>query len=135
MQKLTEIASRRELFVNLTLGELRSKYKRSLLGWTWSLLNPLSSLLIYSLDFCCFFGVNNRALRLGVKPGGTARDVRRARLTRRSLVDRVTAALLVSPGLRCGCASLSVTPSVGGRRGARPEPLGRQSGTTRKPIA
>ena len=44
MHKLTEIASRRELFVNLTLRELRSKYKRSVLGWTWSLLNPLTTL-------------------------------------------------------------------------------------------
>lgn len=58
MQKLTEIASRRELFVNLTLRELRSKYKRSVLGWTWSLLNPLTSLLIYGFVFGMLFGVD-----------------------------------------------------------------------------
>jgi ABC-type polysaccharide/polyol phosphate export permease len=58
MQKLSEIASRRELFVNLTLRELRSKYKRSVLGWTWSLLNPLSSLLIYGFVFALVFGVD-----------------------------------------------------------------------------
>lgn len=56
MQKLIEIASRRELFVNLTLRELRSKYKRSVLGWTWSLLNPLTSLLIYWFVFGILFG-------------------------------------------------------------------------------
>jgi ABC-type polysaccharide/polyol phosphate export permease len=56
LQKLTEIASRRELFINLTLRELRSKYKRSVLGWTWSLLNPLTSLVIYWFVFGFVFG-------------------------------------------------------------------------------
>lgn len=56
IEKLTEITSRRELFVNLTLRELRSKYKRSVLGWTWSLLNPLTSLLIYGFVFGLLFG-------------------------------------------------------------------------------
>jgi ABC-2 type transport system permease protein len=57
LQKLTEIASRRELFTNLTLRELRSKYKRSVLGWTWSLLNPLTSLVVYTFVFGILFGV------------------------------------------------------------------------------
>ena len=57
MQKLIEIASRRELFVNLTLRELRSKYKRSVLGWTWSLLNPLTTLVIYATVFGVFLRV------------------------------------------------------------------------------
>jgi lipopolysaccharide transport system permease protein len=57
LQKLTEIASRRELFVNLTLRELRTKYKRSVLGWTWSLLNPLTSLVIYWFVFGFIFGI------------------------------------------------------------------------------
>jgi ABC-2 type transport system permease protein len=56
-EKLTEITSRRELFANLTLRELRSKYKRSVLGWAWSLLNPLTSLLIYSFVFGLIFNV------------------------------------------------------------------------------
>ncbi len=55
MQKLTEIAARRELFVNLTLRELRSKYKRSVLGWAWSLLNPLTSLFVYWFVFGVLF--------------------------------------------------------------------------------
>jgi ABC-2 type transport system permease protein len=56
-EKLTEITSRRELFANLTLRELRSKYKRSVLGWAWSLLNPLTSLLVYSFVFGLIFDV------------------------------------------------------------------------------
>lgn len=57
LQKLSEIASRRELLVNLTLRELRGKYKRSFLGWGWSMLNPLVSLLIYSLVFRFFLRI------------------------------------------------------------------------------
>jgi ABC-2 type transport system permease protein len=51
MTKLQEITTRRELFVNLTLRELRGKYKRSVLGWAWSLLNPLTTMLVYTAVF------------------------------------------------------------------------------------
>jgi ABC-type polysaccharide/polyol phosphate export permease len=51
MSSLREIASARELFLNLTLRELRSKYKRSVLGWTWSLLNPLATMVIFTIVF------------------------------------------------------------------------------------
>ena len=36
----------RDLIVNLTLRELRAKYRRSFLGWTWSLLNPLATVAL-----------------------------------------------------------------------------------------
>ena len=55
MSTLREISSSRDLFVNLTLRELRGKYKRSVLGWGWSLLNPLSMMLIYTLIFSLIF--------------------------------------------------------------------------------
>jgi lipopolysaccharide transport system permease protein len=48
---LAELASHRELFTNLTLRELRGKYKRSVLGWTWSLINPLVTMGLYSFVF------------------------------------------------------------------------------------
>ena len=57
MTKLQEITSRRELFVNLTLRELRGKYKRSMLGWAWSLLNPLTTMAVYSFVFSYFMKV------------------------------------------------------------------------------
>ena len=40
-----------ELLWNLTLRELRTKYRRSVLGWTWSMLNPLATVAIYSYVF------------------------------------------------------------------------------------
>lgn len=48
---LREVASAKDLWINLTLRELRGKYKRSVLGWAWSLLNPLASMLIYTFVF------------------------------------------------------------------------------------
>jgi ABC-type polysaccharide/polyol phosphate export permease len=63
--RLTSIAtyrSSRELFANLTLRELRSRYKRSVLGWTWSLINPLAMVLVYTLVFKYF-------LKVKVSPG------------------------------------------------------------------
>jgi lipopolysaccharide transport system permease protein len=58
MTKLADYASARELTINLTLRELRGKYKRSVLGWTWSLLNPLATVLIYSLVFAFFLKID-----------------------------------------------------------------------------
>jgi ABC-2 type transport system permease protein len=51
----TELLEARELFRNLTLRELRSKYKRSALGWAWSLLNPLATMAIFSFVFLVVF--------------------------------------------------------------------------------
>lgn len=44
-----------ELLWNLTLRELRSKFKRSALGWLWSVINPLAMIAIYSIIFGAFF--------------------------------------------------------------------------------
>ncbi len=51
MNALADLSQSRDLLVNLTLRELRGKYKRSVLGWTWSLLNPLATMVIFSLVF------------------------------------------------------------------------------------
>lgn len=47
---------------NLTLRELRGKYKRSVLGWSWSLLNPLATMAIFTVVFAYF-------LKVKVPPG------------------------------------------------------------------
>ena len=51
MSSARDLYERRELLWNLTLRELRGRYKRSLLGWGWSLLNPIAFMLIYSFAF------------------------------------------------------------------------------------
>lgn len=55
MTSLAEYKASRELLTHLTLRELRGKYKRSVLGWAWSLLNPLSTMLIFTIVFRVFF--------------------------------------------------------------------------------
>lgn len=42
------------LVANFARRELKTRYRRSVLGWAWSLLNPLSTVLIYSLVFSVF---------------------------------------------------------------------------------
>jgi ABC-2 type transport system permease protein len=50
----TEIWTYRNLIYNLAQRELRSRYKKSVLGWAWSLINPASTLVIFSLVFGVF---------------------------------------------------------------------------------
>jgi ABC-type polysaccharide/polyol phosphate export permease len=57
-----EAASSGELIWNLALRELRGRYKRSALGWFWSLLNPLFTMVIYTIVF-------SRILRATPPPG------------------------------------------------------------------
>lgn len=45
------------MFANLTLRELRGKYKRSVLGWGWSMVNPLAQMGIFTLVFGFFLKV------------------------------------------------------------------------------
>ena len=51
MTVLTDLRSSRELLINLASREIRSKYKRTVLGQAWSLLNPIALLATYSLVF------------------------------------------------------------------------------------
>ncbi len=50
-----ELLTFRELLWNLTLRELRTKYRRSFLGWTWSLINPLATMAIFTFIFVVVF--------------------------------------------------------------------------------
>lgn len=57
MTSVREYLDSRELFNNLTLRELRGKYKRSALGWAWSLLNPLATMVIFTIVFRLFLRI------------------------------------------------------------------------------
>lgn len=47
----------RTLITNLAQRDLRSRYKKSILGWLWSLINPATTLAIYTVVFGVFLGV------------------------------------------------------------------------------
>jgi ABC-2 type transport system permease protein len=57
MTSVATYRASRELFNNLALRELRSKYKRSFLGWAWSLANPLAMMVVYTLVFKYFLHI------------------------------------------------------------------------------
>lgn len=52
------LVAARSLLINLTLRENRSKYKRSALGWAWSMVNPLATMLIFTFVFRYVFGID-----------------------------------------------------------------------------
>ena len=52
-----ETWNHRSIVRNLAERELKVKYKKSLLGWVWSLLNPLATLVIYSIVFGTFLKI------------------------------------------------------------------------------
>src|ERR1700712_4508783 len=55
----------RTLITNLALRDLRSRYKKSILGWLWSLINAAVTLGIYTVVFGVFLKQNANALTAG----------------------------------------------------------------------
>lgn len=60
MQQVRDIIAARGLLWNLTLRELKQRYRGSFLGWAWSMLNPLSHMLILTFVFGVAFGITAR---------------------------------------------------------------------------
>ncbi|MEO7397824.1 MAG: ABC transporter permease, partial [Ilumatobacteraceae bacterium] len=52
---LRSAMAHRNLLYLLSLKELRTRYKKSVLGWAWSLFNPLSQMLIFTVIFIYVF--------------------------------------------------------------------------------
>jgi lipopolysaccharide transport system permease protein len=57
MRYVKELLSARELLANLTLREIRGKYKRTIFGQLWSLANPLALMVIYTFVFAFIFRI------------------------------------------------------------------------------
>jgi len=55
---LRELYTRREILLNLVMRDLEVKYKGSVIGIFWSLLNPILMLLIYTVVFRYVIGMN-----------------------------------------------------------------------------
>ncbi len=55
--RLSQIWAARQLLKNLTVRELKIRYKRSALGFLWSLLNPLLMMAVFTLVFGVAFDI------------------------------------------------------------------------------
>ena len=55
MSPLRELLGARELLRNLTVRELKVRYKRSALGFLWTLLNPLLMMAVFTVMFTTVF--------------------------------------------------------------------------------
>lgn len=51
IERLKDLWLHRELLWNMTVKELKVKYKRSVLGFVWSFMNPIIMLVVFSLVF------------------------------------------------------------------------------------
>ena len=51
MNSLRELWASRELVGNLVMREVKGKYRRTVLGQLWSLINPLALMLVYTIVF------------------------------------------------------------------------------------
>ncbi len=61
-----EVVQYRELLGQLIRKELKIKYKDSVLGFLWTLLRPLTQLLVYSLAIGFFLGASKNIPEFGV---------------------------------------------------------------------
>lgn len=52
---LRSFVSHRDLLLNLTQRELRTRYRRSMLGWLWAMVNPALTTAVYSFVFVVIF--------------------------------------------------------------------------------
>lgn len=55
-----ELWSTRELLANLTMRDVKGKYRRTILGQLWSLINPLATMLVYTIVFSFLFKASPR---------------------------------------------------------------------------
>lgn len=54
-----ELWQYRELVLNLVVRELKARYKNSVLGFVWSLLNPLAMMVVFTLVFTVMVPATN----------------------------------------------------------------------------
>jgi ABC-type polysaccharide/polyol phosphate export permease len=52
---LRSAVAHRNLLYLLSMKELRTRYRKSVLGWAWSLLNPISQMVIFTFVFVVVF--------------------------------------------------------------------------------
>jgi ABC-2 type transport system permease protein len=61
MQYLKELLATRELLANLTMRDVRGQYRRTALGQLWSVINPIATMLVYTIVFSLIFNARPRA--------------------------------------------------------------------------
>jgi ABC-type polysaccharide/polyol phosphate export permease len=58
LKEISEIVRYKELLKNLILRDIKVRYKRSVLGFLWVMLNPLLMMLILTMVFSNLFGIS-----------------------------------------------------------------------------
>lgn len=66
---LREVIDARHIIYNMVLNNLRSRYRKSYLGFVWSLLNPLLTMAVLAVVFAALFKQNLRSFGIYVFSG------------------------------------------------------------------
>ena len=67
-ERLSRIITRRELLVGMVRNDLKIKYKNSVLGFAWSLLNPLLYLVVFYIAFTIILGSGAATIEYALAP-------------------------------------------------------------------
>ncbi|HHT9129457.1 MAG TPA: hypothetical protein ACFYEC_01155, partial [Candidatus Brocadiaceae bacterium] len=57
LRHFKKLLSYHELLINITLRDIKARYKQSLLGTAWAIIHPLSLMLIFTVVFSKFLKV------------------------------------------------------------------------------
>lgn len=60
MSYVKELVATRELLWNLTVRDVKGQYRRTVLGQLWSILNPLATMVVYTIVFSVIFRAQPR---------------------------------------------------------------------------
>lgn len=55
MAYLRELLATRELLTNLVMRDIKGQYRRTFLGQLWSIVNPLATMIVYTIVFAVIF--------------------------------------------------------------------------------
>ena len=60
VEHLRELIRFRELIYNLVVRDLKARYKNSIMGFLWSLLNPLAMMMVFTVVFTVLLPANSQ---------------------------------------------------------------------------
>jgi ABC-type polysaccharide/polyol phosphate export permease len=69
LEELTEIFQYKDLVIQLVRRDILTRYKRSVLGVAWTMLNPLGTMLVLSIAFSKAFGIQQEGYAAYVLSG------------------------------------------------------------------
>ena len=62
LEKMKIVVSYKDMIRRLVIRDLRGRYKGSVFGFLWNLINPLAQIIVYTIVFSFFFQKRDRKI-------------------------------------------------------------------------